>query len=226
MKNINRTISLIASLLTAATITMATVAAPVSAETAPAGDTAPYLSSISGISQDAQAKLQEMSQHRITVHLGRSQWFEAKSAKLYGRQVKGFDANGNCILGPWELIHDGAKEFHHKFEIKGTYVMFGYTLDVVWGTDFPYSGVFWDNTNARMNSIYIDYGGGCRNVNIKIMAVYTEAGDNYKKEKRREVVNERNCSAHKEWKPNYINLASDIKYLDKANRFGYENYPD
>ena len=226
MKNNKRTIALIASLFTAAMITTGAAAAPVCAETVKPDDIAKYASSVSATSQDEQAKLQEMLQHRITVHLGRSQWFEAKSAKLYGRQVKGFDANGNYILGPWELIHDGAKEFHHKFEIRGTYVMFGYTLDVIWGTDFPYSGVFWDNTGARMNSIYIDYGGGCRNVNIKIMAVYTEAGDNYKTEKKREVVNEKNCSAHKEWKPNYINLASDIKYLDKENRFGYEDYPD
>ena len=67
---------------------------------------------------------------------------------------------------------------------------FAYSFDVTWGTDHPYSGVFWtDDDNTDWDSIYIITFGTCRMVDIDI----------YMGDER--VVHEDDCDAHSEWTP-------------------------
>ena len=75
--------------------------------------------------------------------------YHAKNVKLYGRKCRGIDDNGNWILGSWELLnleesfHGGTET---SFDIPGVYVSFAFSFDITWGTDFPYSGVFLDQS--------------------------------------------------------------------------------
>ena len=74
----------------------------------------------------------------------------------------------------------------------GDYVSFAFSFDITWGTDFPYSGVFWNNDNiynTDWDDIDIFLNGICRAASVKITV-----GDEV-------AVFEKNCSAHKEWRP-------------------------
>ena len=116
--------------------------------------------------------------------------------KLYGREATGVDANGEFILGDWEQLNTAGNDMFigtkRDITVNGKYVEFAFTYDITWGTDFPYSGVFWTNNYAYndYDSIFINITGTCRNANIRIWV-----GDNKK------VVDQSNCSAHSEWKP-------------------------
>ncbi|MBP3792728.1 MAG: hypothetical protein ILA24_01665 [Ruminococcus sp.] len=135
------------------------------------------------------------------VSIKNSSFFYAQKMKLYGRKVLDVDENGNFVLGKWEQISpDSASTCHgfntKTFEIDGDYFAFAFTVDAMWGTDFPFSKIFLDN---NVNSKYLDYvdwsdmniklTGSCRCVciNIKLNGV--------------QIVNEEECDAHSEWKP-------------------------
>ena len=132
----------------------------------------------------------------VTIH--NYGFYHAKNVKFYGRRITGVDDNGEYILGNWEQINkkesfDGgmgvyALGIKHKFE--GHYAEYAFSFDITWGTDFPYSGVFWSDLNDTNGSdISISFGGTCRRAEINIYV-----GD-------KTVVSETNCSAHSEWKP-------------------------
>ena len=119
--------------------------------------------------------------------------YHAKNVKLYGRKVTNVDDDGNFVLGGWEPIVDtsihGASN-SRRFVIEGLYVQFAFSFDVTWGTDFPYSDVFWTDTyNTDWKKINIELGGFCRNANIKIDVDY------------KCVVNNKDCDSHTEWRP-------------------------
>ena len=59
----------------------------------------------------------------------------------------------------------------------------------MWGTDWPYSGIFYSNLDAHPEAIRIDLGSTCRMATIRI----TVDG--------RTVVDDSNCSSHSEWRP-------------------------
>ena len=68
-------------------------------------------------------------------------------------------------------------------------VSFAYSFDVSLGTDFPYSGVFWNKPDRRVSDIDIELDGEVRTADITIKVDGTT------------VVNETNCSSHSEWTP-------------------------
>ena len=72
---------------------------------------------------------------------------------------------------------------------KRPYYAFAYSFDIVWGTDWPYSGIFYSNLDAHPETIRIQLGGTCRMASINIMV------------DRRTVVDDSNCSSHSEWRP-------------------------
>ncbi len=77
-----------------------------------------------------------------------------------------------------------------KFYIPGDYVQFAFSFDVTWGTDFPYSGVFWDRSSEHSwEKIYIRMEGAVRNAGVTI------------KVGNKTVVIESNCDSHSEWRP-------------------------
>ena len=122
--------------------------------------------------------------------------FHAKNVKLYGRKCLGIDDNGNWILGSWELLnleesfHGGTET---SFDIPGVYVSFAFSFDITWGTDFPYSGVFLDQSSpcfaSDWNELNIEIGGAVRTASV-VMNLDDQG-----------LFADYNCSSHSEWKP-------------------------
>ena len=115
--------------------------------------------------------------------------------KVYGRRALCVDYDGNFILDKWEQVNtmdwiDGGGTTEITCTVDGDYVAFAFSFDIMWGTDFPYSGIIWNDIhNTNWKTINIRLGGTCRMANIKV-TVGTKT-----------VIDERNCDAHKEWKP-------------------------
>jgi hypothetical protein len=78
----------------------------------------------------------------------------------------------------------------NEITFDGTFVNFAFSFDITWGTDFPYSSVFWTDThNTDWETIDVELRGLCRNASIQIHVGNTRA------------VDKRNCDSHSEWKP-------------------------
>ena len=110
-----------------------------------------------------------------------------KKQQFYGRKIIGVDhATGKYILGEWEkLFEEGDKDMN--VAISANYVEFGYSFDIKGGTDWPYSGIFWQGSTDEIRSIKIVTGGGCRtaSINIKVNGMT--------------VLNYGNCSSHRHY---------------------------
>lgn len=145
---------------------------------------------------ERNAKLHELEiRSARTIDVDVDMWnmlFVMKEVKLYGRKIIGVSEDAEWILGPWELLyHDTyipATTLFNKY-YSGTYAAFAWSADVMWGTDWPYSGVFWNNPDTAVDRIEICMSGDVRAVDCKI----TVNG--------KTVVDEEDCDSHKEWKP-------------------------
>jgi len=122
--------------------------------------------------------------------------YHAKNVKLYGRKCLGVDDYGDWILGDWELICS-EDSLHgctgYGYNITGDYFSFAFSFDITWGTDFPYSGVFLDQSSpcfaSDWNELNIEIGGAVRTASIEI-----DVDNNV-------LFEDDNCSSHSEWKP-------------------------
>ena len=132
---------------------------------------------------------------RKSINITNSGLYHAKHINLYGRRALGVDKDGNFILGGWEQIIDnesvhGESSLDNEITFDGTFVNFAFSFDITWGTDFPYSGVFWTDThNTDWSTIDVELRGLCRNASIQIHVGNTRA------------VDKRNCDSHTEWRP-------------------------
>lgn len=132
---------------------------------------------------------------RKSINITNNGLYHAKKIKLYGRRALGVDKDGNFILGGWEQIIDnvsvhGESSLDNEITFDGTFVNFAFSFDITWGTDFPYSDVFWTDThNTDWSTIDVELRGFCRNASIQIHVGNTRA------------VDKRNCDSHSEWKP-------------------------
>ena len=142
-----------------------------------------------------QRQFEKLCNTRKLVSMRNDGLFYAKDVKLYGRKVIGVNRRGDFVLGGWEqlnnqtTLHGGGFEFY-TFEISAEYVEFAFSYDVTWGTDYPYSGVFWtDIYNTDWELISIVLSGGCRTADTWI-----RINDNT-------IVNELDGSSHNEWRP-------------------------
>lgn len=122
--------------------------------------------------------------------------FHAKNVKLYGRKCLGVDDYGDWILGDWELICS-EDSLHgctgYGYNITGDYFSFAFSFDITWGTDFPYSGVFLDQSSpcfaSDWNELNIEIGGAVRSASVVMNLDDNGLFADY------------NCSSHSEWKP-------------------------
>lgn len=73
--------------------------------------------------------------------------------------------------------------------MSGAYVCFAYSVDIGWGTDWPFSRVFWYDEYLRLSDLTIRVCGLPRFVNVHIWV----NGVAY--------LSEYNCDSHNEWKP-------------------------
>ena len=102
--------------------------------------------------------------------------------------------DGTTKLGFWEKLKSFASSFPEHYvencDIAKDYVEFGFELDIADGTNWPYSGVFWNATDtARKESgnIDISVGGAVRNTTITI------------KVNKHEVYHDGNCNSHSQY---------------------------
>lgn len=121
--------------------------------------------------------------------------YHAKDICLYGRRILGVYPDGEYLLDEWEVIGKG-KCLHGlgtqstTYDLEGTYAVLAFSFDITAGTDYPYSGVFWNNVeDTCWENIDINLDGSCRMADINI------------KVGNKTVVDEENCSSHKEWTP-------------------------
>ena len=122
--------------------------------------------------------------------------YHAKNVKLYGRKCLGVDDYGDWILGDWELICS-EDSLHgctgYGYNITGDYFSFAFSFDITWGTDFPYSGVFLDQSSpcfaSDWNELNIEIGGAVRSASV-VMNLDDQG-----------LFADYNCSSHSEWKP-------------------------
>lgn len=119
--------------------------------------------------------------------------YHAKSVKLYGKKIIDVDKNtGDYILSDWECLTNTSINGYSDLNLKisGAYVTFAYSFDITWGTDFPYSGIFYDDIyNFSANDIEITMGGCVRNASIEIKVGY------------KTLVDIMDCGSHSEWIP-------------------------
>lgn len=139
--------------------------------------------------QEQVAKYEAMKNAREYINLyDGGVWYSLKASKLYGRKITGVNPDGSWILGAWELL-DNTPSLDRMITVDGRYYAFAYSFDIVWGTDWPYSGIFYSNVDVHPQAIRITLDGTCRMANININV------------DGKTVVHETNCSSHKEWKP-------------------------
>lgn len=136
-------------------------------------------------------KFEQMKTYTIPVELSKDGGYILKSEKFYTREVIGVADNGDFILGSWKSSYSDTNVpmSTDRFEVPGTCVMFAYSIDILAGTDFPYSGIFWKDVTRTVKKVEIILSGLCRNVDIGIFVndKLTYGNDN--------------CPSHKEWTP-------------------------
>ena len=137
---------------------------------------------------DQWVQWQDMMENYITYKFDNIGYFDVKKTKLYAREIVGQYEDGSYIIGPWKLVHTSDRE---KETVKhpGDYVMFAFGFDITWGTDWPYSDVFWNDPNTRVKTINIYSWGEVRTSGLTISVNKKEIFDDY------------NLPSHKEWQP-------------------------
>lgn len=112
--------------------------------------------------------------------------YATKHQRFYARPIIGLNEDGTFKLGAWERLMNESTG-NQKFYVDGKYAEFGFSFDISWGTDWPYSGVFWKAEQGAVEKIFIEWGGGCRTAWIEITVDDTKIVDNT------------NCSSHSEY---------------------------
>ena len=122
-------------------------------------------------------------ENKIRVRIEKTGFYSNNHTRLYARKA------GDT---KWDILFDGANGDHEFYidESKG-YAEFGFEFDITWGTDWPYSDVFWtaaDSEREKVEDIYIYMGGYSTSATIDIYV------------NDEEVVSEGNFSSHEERK--------------------------
>ena len=155
----------------------------------PREDTAAMLRATKGdYYADQWLQWQDMMDNYIHFKFSNAGFFCVKETKLYAREIVGMYEDGSYIIGPWKLVHQGSGE-GERLSLPGDYVMFAFGYDVTWGTDWPYSDVFWTDAKTRVREISIYSWGEVRTPGIHISVNGEEVYDRY------------NLPSHKQWQP-------------------------
>ena len=87
--------------------------------------------------------------------------YTTKSKAFYARKEN----------GGWECLYSAGNGDVWGMGISSDYVEFGFEFDVKWGTNWPYSNVFWTTSQSKstpVENIWIRLGGGARTATIEI----------------------------------------------------------
>ena len=84
----------------------------------------------------------------------------------------GLAYDGQFQISGWKCINNP----NSSFKLPGTAVIFGYSFDILAGTDWPYSGCFWgwDKQDIPVNGINIYIDGLCRLAGIIFISTQTK----------------------------------------------------
>ena len=147
-------------------------------------------------------RLEQRKRTKVKVYLDNSGCYIVKRWKLYGKKITGVKENGDYILGKWELLEDDTNvtDFEEPTvkTITAEYVQLAFSADILAGTDFPYSEVFWNSLDREIREVTVRMDGGCRTVDVKIKVVFVEQDHYFWKY---ETIVDKNCSSHKERTP-------------------------
>ena len=145
----------------------------------------------SDIREKQLKRFEEMKNRKIDVEISHSGGYVMKLTKFYAREAIGVDEDGYFILGPWKCLDSDTNTpmFTHNFQANGTCVAFAYSFDIVWGTDFPFSGVFWNDPWRDVKSVEVRLGGI-----VRMASCFIKVNDKW-------VYTCDNCDSHSEWKP-------------------------
>ena len=132
-------------------------------------------------------KYEAMQNKTISVDLNHDMLYALKSEKFYYREVLGLSYDGEFQISGWKCINNPSSHF----TLPGNCVMFGYSFDILAGTDWPYSGCFWgwDKRETLVDCISISLSGFVRTAMIFI---YVDGSL---------VFVDHNCDSHSEWRP-------------------------
>ena len=169
------------------TICLVLVAFPMTAFAAPGGLHKPRRTY-----EEAVNHFEELKTRQINIEFSHRGLYVANESMLYARKIIGVNEDGTYQLSPWECISHRYNVSYcedKQITLPATYIIFGYSFDIAWGTDWPYSKEFWNNANTVAEDIKILITGGTRTPDV----VITVNGKNvYKND---------NCPAHEQWIP-------------------------
>ncbi len=142
--------------------------------------------------EQAVEHFEEIKNKQVHIRFSHRGLYVANESILYARKIVGVNEDGTYQLSPWECISHRSNVAYcsdKEITLPATYVIFGYSLDITWGTDWPYSQQFWNNVNTVAEDVRILITGGNRTPDVLIML---NGNTVYKNE---------NCSAHNQWIP-------------------------
>ena len=134
-------------------------------------------------------EIQNQQVHIKVVHRG---LYVANDSILYARKIVGVNEDGTYQIGPWECISHRKNVCYNEdkeITLPATYIIFGYSFDIAWGTNWPFCQEFWNNANTPAKDIMILITGGNRTPDVLIRV------------NGNEVYRNENCPAHKQWIP-------------------------
>ena len=142
--------------------------------------------------EQAVEHFEEIKNKQVHIRFSHRGLYVANESILYARKIVGVNEDGTYQLGPWECLSHRSNVAYcddKEITLPATYVIFGYSFDITWGTDWPYSQQFWNNANTVAEDVLIVITGGNRTPEVLIMV---NGNTVYKND---------NCSAHNQWIP-------------------------
>ena len=142
--------------------------------------------------EQAVNHFEEIKNKQVHIRFSHRGLYVANESMLYARKIVGVNEDGTYQLSPWECISHRSNVAYcsdKEITLPATYVIFGYSFDITWGTDWPFGQEFWNNVNTVAEDIRILITGGNRTPEVLIMV---NGNTVYKND---------NCSAHNQWIP-------------------------
>ena len=88
--------------------------------------------------------------------------------EFWVREITGIDDDGKIQLSEWKNKLNTSSTGNQDLSLSGRCAEFGFGFDITWGTDWPYSDVFWRLNDGIAEKININMGGTVRTPSINI----------------------------------------------------------
>ena len=142
--------------------------------------------------EEAVQNFEDLKNKQVSIKFSHRGLYVANQSILYARKIVGVNKDGTYQIGPWECISHRYNVSYcddKQITLPATYIIYGYSFDITWVTDWPYSKEFWNNANTVAEDIRILITGGNRTPEVQIMV------------NSKTVYKNDNCPAHEQWIP-------------------------